>query len=621
MNRYYKKVKNYNKLSDYSDLIPHYYTKLIGVIILIGIHIISVNLLHPLIFGEFMSVGSVSFNFKERLIIRLIGFISIIAMLYISRGIRKMIEDLEKENKDDSKENVNNPSKMSKIQLYEKDKENNSFLDSSPSKEKKDIFTRKMSDNDPLWRVRAYVIGFLLADGTIRTKPYELSATQNERDKDILINIQKALGGKIDDPDKENKYHLKVYKKELVLRLLEFGMVKAHSKEEIAVNIHPPDFIIRTILGQSLVRDFVRGFYEGDGWFTGSSSRGDTSFRILGPLNFLNSLKHLILNEVPGLTSFVTNEKKQYFIIEGRKYQLFSKFTIYRKGFGFHRLTPLDLERGEIKTLDHPWLKILHFGGNLNTIRFFNWLYEDNDRFNTFEIQGIRICGIRKFRKALNELGNAKLRRERLAPNWKDVLYDTIQQMKPRFYKTIELIDLSNSILMDRLDSINLPYLFDVNKVQNRDKFVERLKFLEYLDNLLVSYRSGRDNYYYSQLNPLMDVPSHFTRYIDLIDRNGIKRNIKNLIVFILIGKSLRFDDIISELRSRDVFHTHMLTPKNIKLFLAQLKSFDIIIADDDRKELEKQRFILNTSVLYNYYNMNAMSLKEELSNLFFKKQ
>jgi len=47
------------------------------------------------------------------------------------------------------------------------------------------------------------------------------------------------------------------------------------------------------------------------------------------------------------------------------------------------------------------------------------------------------------------------------------------------------------------------------------------------------------------------------------------------------------------------------------------LKSFDIIIADDDKIELEKQRFIINTSVLYKFYNMNAILLKEELSNLF----
>ncbi len=137
------------------------------------------------------------------------------------------------------------------------------------------------------------------------------------------------------------------------------------------------------------------------------------------------------------------------------------------------------------------------------------------------------------------------------------------------------------------------------------------------MDNLLVSYRSGRDNFYYSKLNPLMEIPSHFTRHIGLIDRNGIKRNIKNLIVLILIGKSMKLKNIINELRILGIFHKHGLTPKNIKLSLAQLKSFDIIIADDDKTELEKQRFIINTSVLYKFYNMSAILLKEELSNLF----
>ncbi len=609
-----KKFRTNNRLSDYSGLIPHYYIKVSVVFTLLGIATISVCVLDPFIFREFISV---SFNSSERLIIALIAFISVFTVLRIIRDILKLVEDWEKENNQDSKGNFyDKKNEKSLTNLFDKDKEHYRVLESSPVKTKKDIFTMKISNNDALWRVRAYVIGFLLADGTIRTQPYEVSATQNERDKDILINIQNALGGKVVGPDEENKFHLKAYKKELILKLLKFGMVKAHSKAEIAESIHPPNFIMRTILGQSLVRDFVRGFYDGDGWFTGSYSRGDTSFRILGPLNFLDSLKNLILNEVPGLTSFITNERKQYFIVKDQKFQLFSKLTIYKRGHGYHRLTPSDLEKGEIKTLDHPWLKILHFGGNINTNRFFNWLYEDDDRFDTFEIKGMRICGERKFRKVLNEIGDAKFRREKLSPNWKDVLYDTILQMKPRFYKTLELIDLSNSILWHKLDSINLTYLYDKNKVQNRDKFIEKLKFLEFLDNLLISYRSGRDNYYQSKLNPLMDIPSHFTRYIDLIDRNGIKRNIKNLIVLILIGKSLKLNDIISELRCRNVFHKHTLTPKNIRLSIAQLKSFDIIIADDDRKELEKQRFIINTSVLYRVYNMNAILLKEELSNL-----
>ncbi|MFX1340293.1 MAG: hypothetical protein ACFFDK_16915 [Promethearchaeota archaeon] len=482
-----------------------------------------------------------------------------------------------------------------------------------------DIFTRNISNSDLLWRVRAYVIGFLLADGTIRTYPYEISATQKEQDKEILSEIQKALGGKINGPDENNKYHLNVFNKELVLTLFDFGMVQAHSKEEIASTIYPPDFIQNRIFGQTLIRDFIRGFYDGDGWFTGSFSRGDTSFKIIGPFNFLNSLKQLVLIEVPGLTSFITNERKQYFIIGDQQYQLFSKFTIYQRSYGFYRLSPLDLEKGEIVTLDHPWLKILHFGGNLNAIRLFNWLYEDDDKFDKFDIQGIKICGKRKFEKALNELGNARFRSERLAPDWKDMLYDTILQMQPRFYKTHELIELSNTILWEKLELHDLINLYEMNKIHNRDKFVERLKFLEYLDNVIVSYRSGRENYYYSKVCSSIEIPPYLTKYIDLIDRNGIKQNLKNLIVLILIGNYMKFNDLLNEIRNKGIFHEHGLYSKNIKLSLAQLKSFDIVIVDDEEEKFENQSFFLNTSVLNKYYKMNILKLKKELTSLFYK--
>ena len=179
---------------------------------------------------------------------------------------------------------------------------NNEIKSEYSPESKKRIFTIKILDKDLLWRVRAYVVGFLLADGTIRTKPYELAAAQNSKDRDILYNINKGLGGKISGPDKDDKYYLNVYNKNLVLNLIEYGMVKAHSKRIVAESLLPPDFITKRVNGQTLIRDFIRGFYEGDGWITGSYVRGDTSFRILGPLNFLNALKDLITPEIPEIS-------------------------------------------------------------------------------------------------------------------------------------------------------------------------------------------------------------------------------------------------------------------------------------------------------------------------------
>jgi len=61
---------------------------------------------------------------------------------------------------------------------------------------------------------------------------------------------------------------------------------------------------------------------------------------------------------------------------------------------------------------DHPWLKILIFGGNFNCTRFFNWMYDDNDEFDKFSIEGYQICGERKFLKARSILGSSKERKK-----------------------------------------------------------------------------------------------------------------------------------------------------------------------------------------------------------------
>lgn len=70
-----------------------------------------------------------------------------------------------------------------------------------------DIFTRPISDNDPLWRVIAYLIGFLLADGSIfilkRTNSHQIYISQHIRDRDIIEIAQKAIGrGNITRPNK-----------------------------------------------------------------------------------------------------------------------------------------------------------------------------------------------------------------------------------------------------------------------------------------------------------------------------------------------------------------------------------------------------------------------------------
>jgi len=633
MNRYYKKVKNYNKLSDYSDLIPHYYTKLIGVFILLGICIISVNLLDPLIFGEFMFVKSISFNSKEKLIIALIAFISISTVLYIGRGILKVIEDLENQNKDEFKERVNSQSNKLKIKAFKKDKDNYPLFDSSPNKEKQDIFTSDISNNDPLWRVRAYVIGFLLADGSISTpspqkvsRSYIVSASQHIRDIDILNNIQMVIGGKISDSYEDNICYLNAYGKDLVLNIQDFGMVERHTNSDIAINILPPQFINISLNGQTLVRDFVRGYFDGDGCFFGNYSNRSTRFYLPGSEVFLKALNSLILNEIPDLTTFITPEKIRIYTTNQKEFRVYGGLKIYIKDSGFYQLTELDLDNGIIETKEHPWLKRLHIAGSFNCIKFFNWLYCDDDFFDDFEINGIHICGQRKFNKSLNVLGNSLFRRERLAPNWNDMLFEIIPKLQSKYYKVDELMQITNELLLSKLTMFGLEHIYENNSATNRDIFRTRLKYLEYRDHLLESFqqRIGRSNvnFYFSKLNPPQEIPLNFRKKIELVDNNGyIKTNLKNLIIFIFlhdISQNLNFNELAEILIDINFFKESTLRPNRILLDLAELKTFDILLnISEEDVDISKQDYVLNISILPKYYDLEFKDLKEIMESYF----
>ncbi|KKL49775.1 hypothetical protein LCGC14_2312120, partial [marine sediment metagenome] len=101
---------------------------------------------------------------------------------------------------------------------------------------------------------------------------------------------------------------------------------------------------------------------------------------------------------------------------------------------------------------------------------------------------------------------------------------------------------------------------------------------------------------------------------------NLLKQNLKNLIVFIILSSDdcpLSFNKIRELLNKSKIFSKPTLRPNRIKLDLAELKSFDIIIIDNEHGDYEDQLFILNTSLLPKYYKMNNKNLYRELESLF----
>jgi len=402
---------------------------------------------------------------------------------------------------------------------FNKDKDSFSFSNLNTT----DIFTIPISNNDPLWRIRAYIMGIFYSDGTIKAqRSYVASVSQHIQDFDILENVQNAIGGRISGPYDANIFYLNVYGKELVLKLKEFGMKERHTYIDVANTILPPYFINKKINGQTLLRDFVRAYFDGDGTFSGRYKERTTRFGFPGPELFLNTIDNLMKKEITDISTFITRESIRYFITREKKYVLYSNFRIYRKGYGFYSLTPLDLKQGEIITTKHPWLKRLQISGSLNCIKFFNWLYENNDDFDSYNVNGLYLCGKRKFRKCLNILGNYLYRKERLAPNWNDVLPEVISQVPLDYYKLKRLMQITNNYLYDILNSLNLNQIFEKNKIEDEDIFRLRLKYLEYQDDLLGSFQkrigSSNVNFYYSQINRPLKIPEEYKRKIELIN-------------------------------------------------------------------------------------------------------
>lgn len=105
---------------------------------------------------------------------------------------------------------------------------------------------------------KAYLLGFLFADGNVCSSG-QISIEIHERDIEILYRIKELL--KIDSEitkRRDTMVTLKFYSQRMVKILSKYGIVpdKTHKTE------HLPN------ISESFKRHFLRGLFDGDGWFT-----------------------------------------------------------------------------------------------------------------------------------------------------------------------------------------------------------------------------------------------------------------------------------------------------------------------------------------------------------------
>ena len=144
---------------------------------------------------------------------------------------------------------------------------------------------------------KAYILGLLYADGYNNTDRNSVNLGLKESDKEILDKITNliqptkplqyvdtsASRKNIGFENSQNEYRLVIANKHISERLVELGCGKAKTHNLI--------FPTEEQVPKHLVRHFVRGYFDGDGWV------GEKAISIVSTLNFCNSLAEILKEE------------------------------------------------------------------------------------------------------------------------------------------------------------------------------------------------------------------------------------------------------------------------------------------------------------------------------------
>lgn len=161
---------------------------------------------------------------------------------------------------------------------------------------------------------KAYILGFICADGHIEKD--RLAITVSVKDKDILEKIKKALNSNhpIKEVEKENLYQNTDRKKLLLLELKvnSVELVKPLFNMGLTTNkTYTLDSSILKYIPKYLMRDFLRGYFDGDG-------------NVFFGVRYTSGYKYNI--NVCGNEDFLLNSFQTYFPSKNKLYKdLYSK--------------------------------------------------------------------------------------------------------------------------------------------------------------------------------------------------------------------------------------------------------------------------------------------------------
>ena len=150
---------------------------------------------------------------------------------------------------------------------------------------------------------KAYILGFLWADGCNFPKKGTVSMTLDEKDRDDLDNIRNEIGSErpLEFIDYSNKHDFGyTYKNQYRLLLFSAHMCKA--LESIGMVPNKSLVVEFPILSNELVRHFIRGLFDGDGSICRHQYKNRNSYQhtltITSTLMICEKLVDIVQNEL-----------------------------------------------------------------------------------------------------------------------------------------------------------------------------------------------------------------------------------------------------------------------------------------------------------------------------------